>query len=840
MGSRLCCAQPRATAEMIAANSVVDTNQYGAALPRVVSKSTWVESFDQVPSDGIPYREWLCCLPSVYWDCDTVSCEPIDPFEGQRRWSPRRDHAAATIRNAKLFVLGGRARALENIPASEAIGGIVIPGSRLRERSILMSDVWMSLDGDSWTLITPGCYVHQPGIVILKGLGVQKCTSTTECWVKKLGATRCNSGVCECTMWSPREQHAAAAVGDALYVMGGLTYVPAQQCGGHRCGTEYTRYLDDVWRSEDDGRSWEQIKPLDNGQWTPRAGFGLALAGGFFWLAGGRSGERRVYDSSVLFNDVWRSSDGITWTMNMSSAPWTPRTNLQLVANGELLLLVGGAEYVMPSPSPSPLPFAGQVAAAAAHAPAYQIRHVDPSPSPLPEPAGEVSSSIRLLPLNDLWTYDLGATSDGVWVKDFGPSTIQSSYVSLNSTLASLMNLTALEDAALSSVRIRTVYQLALASGNTIRDLRLGRTSPAWPNPDQSSRELCYFHTWATVVYNLCRVVRRPFDGEFIRGITFLEGSVTAATLRSGTTISQLVSATKSQTTLEQLATTQVLGGTTGCEDRDDFARIPYHERDAVCAELPSPRYSHSAAEMDGRVYVLGGYEERSKSSNDVWYRDPVLPSTVISKAPRSGSSDTVFEFSCTEPACIYEWRIFEVPSLDKATVPGTGVEVRNWSKQLPPVDVISFIRYGYFRIEVRAIDPAGNRDLAVLPGTNVIAWQYVPPIPWGWIILGIFLGVSAIIFAIYYYRRWRRRRAMELYAMKRIQRKIKAVQEGDWRNFYDKGKKGKKGGKSKKREERERRAKEGGNDSKRKRKGAGDKKKKKKSKDSKKKKGAK
>ncbi|KAA0176859.1 hypothetical protein FNF27_01681 [Cafeteria roenbergensis] len=813
----------------IAVNSVVEKNQFGAALPRIVSTTSWVESLDQTPPQGIGYKEWLCCLPEVNWECDFVSCSPIDPFQGQRRWSPRRDHAAVTVKNLKLFVMGGRARALEDIPAAEAIGGIIPPRGRWRERSILMGDVWMSTDGEDWSLVTPGCYVHQPGIVPGKGLPVQRCRSTLECWSKKLGPTRCNNGVCECTMWSPREQFAAAAVDSELFVMGGRTYMPLQACGAYRCGTEYTRFLDDVWRSSDDGRTWEQLKPLGNGQWAPRAGFGLAVAGGYFWLAAGRGGATTDYTSNPLFNDVWRSTDGVTWTQNVTSAPWRPRTNAQLVGSGQTLLLIGGSVEVPPLPSPSPLPAAGQAAAAAAQAPVHRILGSDPSPSPLPTLEGETVSGIRLLPVDEVWTFDIGSTTaTNEWLRDYRPGTPQTGYVGLNTTVEQAFNLSSAEGLAMRAAGTATVYALSAAPARTVRKLRLGQTTPAWPNGDGSQREACFFVKWAQAITELCETRRRPFDGEYAVGITIIEGSVAAAALRSGATVDSLVSEATQRTTLERLETDEELGGLTGCDDRAEEITLDPRDTDVVCKELPAARESHSAAEMDGKVYVMAGYERQSTSAADAWYRDPVLPGTVITQAPRSSTSETIFEFAASEEACIFEWRIFELPGLVKATVPGTGVEVRNWTRQLPPVDIVDFIYAGFFRVEVRAVDPAGNRDQTSLPGVNVYAWEYVPPIPWGWIILGIILGLLFLIFGLYYYRRYRRRKAMERYAQQRIKRKIKAVAEGDWRNAYQGGKKKKKRkGKSKKRTERERRAKEGGKDGKRKRKGADDDKKK-------------
>ena len=81
--------------------------------------------------------------------------------------------------------------------------------------------------------------------------------------------------------------------------------------------------------------------------------------------------------------------------------------------------------------------------------------------------------------------------------------------------------------------------------------------------------------------------------------------------------------------------------------------------------------------------------------------------------------------------------------------------------------------RIGCCLLQVRAIDPAGNRDPYLLD-RNVYTWTYVPPLPWLLIILAIIIIVTAIITAIMYVRHKRRKMVLERYAMKRRQRKLK------------------------------------------------------------------
>ena len=138
----------------------------------------------------------------------------------------------------------------------------------------------------------------------------------------------------------------------------------------------------------------------------------------------------------------------------------------------------------------------------------------------------------------------------------------------------------------------------------------------------------------------------------------------------------------------------------------------------------------------------------------------------------------------------------------------------------------------GPYRFEVRAIDPAGNKDPLLIAGRNVHKWYYIPPPPVG-LIVGITFGTIFLGVVIYLeVRRRKKKRAMERYAIKRMRRKFKGVSRGgkggkkkktniDWREYYDEGK-GKKKKKKKKKKD-----KKGGGDDKKKKKKKKDKKKK-------------
>jgi hypothetical protein len=84
----------------------------------------------------------------------------------------------------------------------------------------------------------------------------------------------------------------------------------------------------------------------------------------------------------------------------------------------------------------------------------------------------------------------------------------------------------------------------------------------------------------------------------------------------------------------------------------------------------------------------------------------------------------------------------------------------------------------GLHVMAVRSIDPAGNTDVLWSP-KNVHVWMYYAPLP-GTLIVGLSTGFVGLCIATYMeFRRRKRKRAMERYAIKRMRRKFKGMQRG-------------------------------------------------------------
>ena len=108
--------------------------------------------------------------------------------------------------------------------------------------------------------------------------------------------------------FSPRRDHASAVLNGDLYLIGGRTAA--------------TERSNEVWRSADDGLTWDQVAAgtaTDNTLFTPRRGHTAEVIGDAIYLFGGTS------DGTDRFDDVWTSADrGVTWRQAAAATPRYP------------------------------------------------------------------------------------------------------------------------------------------------------------------------------------------------------------------------------------------------------------------------------------------------------------------------------------------------------------------------------------------------------------------------------------------------------------------------------------------------------------------------------------
>ena len=125
--------------------------------------------------------------------------------------------------------------------------------------------------------------------------------------------------------WTPREYHSSVAMPDgSIMLMGGIDY-------------NLPTYKNDVWGSTDNGATW--IQKTASAEWLERGGHtSVAMPDGSIVLMGG------ITPSGGYMNDVWRSTDnGATWMLVNASAGWIGRWSHTSVAmpDGSIVLMGG-------------------------------------------------------------------------------------------------------------------------------------------------------------------------------------------------------------------------------------------------------------------------------------------------------------------------------------------------------------------------------------------------------------------------------------------------------------------------------------------------------------------
>lgn len=145
--------------------------------------------------------------------------------------------------------------------------------------------------------------------------------------------------------WDKRLDHEVAVLNDELYLVGG--YNPGQFDGDP--------YFEDVWKSAN-GEKWSQV--TSDAPWLGRRGHQLVTfndgTGNALYIIGGFSVSETTGERAYN-NDVWKSTDGATWTEIKTNndvdvkdtTDWVARMNHKcVVANHggqDYIYLVGGS-----------------------------------------------------------------------------------------------------------------------------------------------------------------------------------------------------------------------------------------------------------------------------------------------------------------------------------------------------------------------------------------------------------------------------------------------------------------------------------------------------------------
>jgi len=215
---------------------------------------------------------------------------------------------------------------------------------------ICSNDVWSSDDGRQWRRERRNTFVdetfdpladwegrHTAGYAVLDGylwiLGGDENQGHYQGDVWRSADGRTWERVAAQTPWHPRALHHTLVHDGFIWVLGGQT-LP-------QFAPDPEQVYRDVWRTRD-GRSWEQVTPVEP-YWCARGMIGgSAVLDGRMWILGGGRYDTPAHPRRAFYNDVWSSADGVHWTCHTDAAPWTPRQYHDVAAfDGKLWVLEG-------------------------------------------------------------------------------------------------------------------------------------------------------------------------------------------------------------------------------------------------------------------------------------------------------------------------------------------------------------------------------------------------------------------------------------------------------------------------------------------------------------------
>jgi hypothetical protein len=833
------------------------------------------DQMDEYGENSLCSTAFVCRTYDIYGTnlCDKFSLtKGVDTYAPTRRWSPRRGHAAVTVypstidsadcpspssflgklfpcgtdkngatiwpAKAVLLVMGGRARLFQKLDKNtEANGGLLQDqeekGFTIRHRTMLVNDVWASTDegegtivaGTRWSVTNQGCFIAQTDHIKPPGIRGSDCKTDFDCWAKDFGNAMCVNFICACRHWSPRERFGVTVYLTEVYVAGGVMYGEELLCGDQSCGTEYSRFLNDVWVSKTLGQTWTELTPI--AEWAPRSDLSLVWASGQLWVFGGQGGD--VLDATVnpLYSDAWVSKDkGVTWMLNTTNGGWSARSQHSVavfesqrkddgrVPGARMLLMFGQEEVpVSADAAAAVLDDVQKVVAAAKKASTNLIQIVEEEYSE--PPPGSVINGVRVIPVDSMYSLypdavsasqDLFGRGKNVWYQDFGSSSPTFNYVGIDSMIGlDMLGYTKSQRAALTKAGINTIYQLATANKAAILQLRdatskdsfsaeelglltsssttatTGTTassaSAATTGDNNSSTttkkvsDICFERRRAEYLVSLCSTRTLGYDGDFMKTIVIMEGNPIP------------VPPVIEDVGCDDVPKSSFSFFTTVSEKWKSPTGTRFEEADYVCQQVPRARRTFGSAVMSEgplqlpRLYVAGGWEGENIFSNDLWYRDERFPEAFFTRTPSSGSSETTFEFDCEDDTfvlksiCVIEYRVIDYSS---------GEVLRPWTRHVGPLDILPIVlQRKPTRVVIRAIDPSGNRDLEFENGRNSYIYTYVPPFPIIAVASSIAAFFAAVFGTLYAIRAYEKRLAYEKYMAKRLARKLKAEDAG-------------------------------------------------------------
>lgn len=177
-----------------------------------------------------------------------------------------------------------------------------------------------------------GEFVYDNHLWIMGGWFTPKLPNPRDVWKSADGVkwTR----VTDEAPWIHSDLPASMVFRGRMWMMGGRK-LPGSECSNQ------------VWSSKN-GKDWTLVNKA--APWKPRLAPGFVVFKNRMWLLGGTEDFYNNNDSTMM-NDVWSSSDGKDWKLEVAEAPWAKRTHGQAVVfDGKIWVMGGGSRAPKASP----------------------------------------------------------------------------------------------------------------------------------------------------------------------------------------------------------------------------------------------------------------------------------------------------------------------------------------------------------------------------------------------------------------------------------------------------------------------------------------------------------
>ena len=370
--------------------------------------------------------------------------------------------------------------------------------------------------------------------------------------------------------------------------------------GGRYAESVYIHYYNDVWCSSD-GVSWTQV--THTAAFSPRAGHTSLIFENKMWAIGGMFSTGSNYSdySNSYYSDVWSSTDGTTWTQVTDAPGFLPRMGHTSVNFNNMIFVIGGSGYFFyndiwhsPDLKVTPTPYPGMTWFQATSSAAFQGR------------AGQKSVVFD----NKMWVIG-GTTNDG------RKNDIWSSADGVNWILAT--------DAAAFSERTGhacVVYKnrIWLIGGgyhnndvwSTSDGVTWTRVTGAAAFPGRSGHTALVFNDKMWVIggeYNSGYLNDAWYSTD---GVSWIQATGAAA-----------FSARHAHTSVVFDNRMWVIGGSKGVS-QSDFLKDVWYSSDGInwfqttSSAFPA-RYNFVTEVHDNKIWVMAGYGRYAKMFNDVW-----------------------------------------------------------------------------------------------------------------------------------------------------------------------------------------------------------------------------